>query len=352
MPSKNILSPLRLAAAVAVIFSHSFLLAESSDPLQAVNQQLTIGRLGLAVFFVLSGYLVLQSWQRDPSAHRYLARRLLRLLPALLPAAVLTIAVGGLLTILPLGEYLSAPGTGLYLLNTLLLLTIDHQLPGVLIGQPYPLNQPNIPLWTLPVEMSAYLLLIPIAWVSARISTLAGSRPRMIPGAALTIALLLAIAGYGWALSAEQFAALPGQIPWLLALFFLGMSLNSFSGAALWPSGLLIITLLALSLLFTALGPLGLALLAAAAVIFATNHCWPAGQRFIERYGDLSYGLYIFAYPLQLLIAESWPQFGALAIFALALPPAALLAAASWHGIERRMLTLKPGRPASPVDGR
>src|ERR1700676_837371 len=79
---------LRLVAAVSVIFSHAFLLAENSqdhDPLMMLTGgQTVLGVAGVFVFFAISGYLVSQSFDTTGSPLVFLAKRALRVFPGLL----------------------------------------------------------------------------------------------------------------------------------------------------------------------------------------------------------------------------------------------------------------------------
>src|SRR5437764_7651545 len=79
---------LRLVAAVSVIFSHAFLLAENSqdhDPLMILTGGQTIlGLVGVFMFFTISGYLVTQSFDNTPSPLVFLAKRGLRIFPGLI----------------------------------------------------------------------------------------------------------------------------------------------------------------------------------------------------------------------------------------------------------------------------
>jgi len=68
------------------------------------------------------------------------------------------------------------------------------------------------------------------------------------------------------------------------------------------------------------------------------------------RFGDLSYGLYIYGWPAEQAVVwllggrAMWWQ-----VFLLALPAAAALAFLSWHLVERPALRLKPAARRSPV---
>jgi len=76
----NVFSHLRLVAAALVLYSHHFALWGQPEP-QALG--LTLGLIGVSLFFGISGYLVTQSLMQDASATRFLWRRLLRIMPGL-----------------------------------------------------------------------------------------------------------------------------------------------------------------------------------------------------------------------------------------------------------------------------
>ena len=66
------------------------------------------------------------------------------------------------------------------------------------------------------------------------------------------------------------------------------------------------------------------------------------------RYGDLSYGLYIYGWPIEQAIV--WLNGGAMSwwtLFAIALPVTAIFAFLSWHLVEKRALRFKPRAAAS-----
>ena len=68
----------------------------------------------------------------------------------------------------------------------------------------------------------------------------------------------------------------------------------------------------------------------------------------LSRAGDLSYGTYLWAFPLQQALAALLPGIGPLGLFAAALGPTLLCAALSWRLVERPALAFKPGgRPTA-----
>ena len=109
MERHNNFDLLRLVAALSVIFSHAFLLAENSqdhDPLMMLTGgQAILGLAGVFVFFTISGYLIAQSFAMTRSPLVFLAKRALRIFPGLLLClAVCVFVIGPLTTSLPLAE--------------------------------------------------------------------------------------------------------------------------------------------------------------------------------------------------------------------------------------------------------
>ena len=107
--SGNAFDFIRVVAALAVLYSHSFPLFGLPEPSHAGQ---TLGSLAVAIFFAVSGFLVCQSWLRDPDVYRFTLRRALRIMPGLIVAVAFTAFVAGALdTRLPLSEYFTARGT-------------------------------------------------------------------------------------------------------------------------------------------------------------------------------------------------------------------------------------------------
>src|SRR6266853_683674 len=319
MPARqNNFDALRLVAAISVIFSHSFLIAEgtqNNEPLILLTgNQSILGLAGVFVFFAISGFLVTQSFEQTANPLHFLAKRALRIFPGLFIATLLSAFVlGPLVTALPLGAYLSRPEPYQYVVGNTLLDQTVHELPGVsFVDNPVGLEI-NGSLWTLRCEFVMYLMVL-VLGVLRLLTVRVGLFLLAFGMVCLHSNMLDEFEKWGW-----FFQVLSGW-GWLVGFFAAGMILYKLRDTRLLDGR---IALLALA---------GLALNPRLPVI-------PAA-----RFGDLSYGLYIYGWPVE--EAAMWLSGGRAAwwqVFLIALPAASAMAFLSWHLVERPVLRLKPG---------
>lgn len=144
---------MRLMGAILVIWGHMYVLTGQTPPMFMWE---SIHGFGVAVFFVIGGYLITQSWMRRPIFKEYIVKRVFRIFPALIVCVALTVfVVGPLVTSISVKEYFSSPLTWKYLLNGVLY--INHLLPGVFENN-IASSAVNGSLWCLPVEFLMYLV--------------------------------------------------------------------------------------------------------------------------------------------------------------------------------------------------
>ena len=333
---------LRFGLATAVIWSHCYALAgRSMDPVFAFTRQIDAGSLSVDCFFVLSGFLITQSWVSDPNLRDYTIKRALRLVPALIAALIFgTLIVGPMVTTVPLATYFGSWSTWAHFGGVVL----HRHLGSPLLFPDNPLpNWLNSSLWSLRYEIFCYGLVAGLGMVRGMRWLVASP---LVLGTALGGQMLLAAGGHA--------GGIPETTLRLVACFFAGSSLYvardrvPFSPALGAAAGLLLLAgawFGAFRFLFPLAGSYLLLFLA----------FWPALplQRF-GRYGDFSYGLYVFAYPIQQAIVQvAGPGVPIPLFFILAFVPTVLLAALSWHFIEAPALahkpTRRPGRAAVPA---
>jgi peptidoglycan/LPS O-acetylase OafA/YrhL len=350
---------LRLAAATFVVFFHSFELTKTTAPLSffSTATNVTWGTTGVLIFFAISGYLIARSWTYDPRAVSYAVKRALRLLPALVISLFITaFVIGPLVTTLPVSEYLQQPGTKAYVVLNSAMWTV-YQLPGVFTSNVTP-DAVNGSLWTLPVEVKAYVLiaLIGVAGVFRRRSGTVVVVAIAVLASLWTIdsvrhALPLGDRAVAMLVNTQASSALVEQASngtyneWakVFAAFVIGTALFSLRrwvwlrwdlvalAAAIW--GITIaISADAAGHAFVFLLPFVVLMIA-----YRTSQWFRLPQRF----GDYSYGVYILAFPIQQAISHWIAPASGWAMFAIAMPITLALAALSWHLIEAPALTLK-----------
>jgi len=328
----NNFDALRLIAALSVIFSHSFLIAEGTGVNEPLNRltgnQCMLGLAGVFVFFAISGFLVTQSFEQTRGPLRYLIKRCLRIFPAYLVVLVLSAFVlAPIVSTLPLTEYLRRPEPYNYVLDNAAFSLKVHELPGVMfVDNPVGLEV-NGSLWSLGYEFEMYLTVLALGVL----------RAIRWPVCAALLALGMA---------AIHFDALGflGGWGWMLGFFAAGMLLYKLRESGIfngWIALLALVGLIASAPLqqFILLFPLFGCYLALYLALHPKLPLIPAA-----RFGDLSYGLYIYGWPSQQTVI--WMMHGHAAwwqVFLLAALLAGALAFLSWHLVEKRALRLKPG---------
>ncbi len=332
----NNFDAIRIAAATMVLVSHHYALTGQIEP--SFFGIHSLGGLAVTIFFIISGYLVAASWQRDPDIWRFAIRRFLRIWPALTAVLVLTAyGLGAWVTELPLKEYLTHRATANYLHG--LWMNIHFVLPGVFEHNPYARGV-NGSLWTIPFEVRCYVIL-----------GLAG----MLGLLKFRSVFLFGIALYMLWFLARSNADLTGSVHYgreLSAFFLAGAAMHVLErhwnrSPTFWALG--VGTGSAIALVF---GWRHTALLIA--LPFVIIYSGTRATHYLRRagcWGDPSYGIYLFAFPIQQsVILYTWPSLGFGGTLALALLFTTILAYASWHLLEKQALKLKPSNSLSSLN--
>lgn len=345
---KNSFDSIRLIAATAVIVSHSFALTfgnEDFEPLAVLTQnQSTIGVTSVAIFFVVSGLLISLSFDRTPTVMRFIRNRALRLVPGLWICIILTVLLfGPFFTVVPLGRYFTSSDT-LGFLGNLFFLPAGHGMAGMFPDNPHS-DAVNGSLWTLKYEVACYVIgglllatrklripLVAASWIAALICARLIGEPKLQSGIMYHIAQMAYLFRFYGA----------GM---LIYLFRERIPLSSFAGLC----ALGVLSASTQTPYFNEV----LAICGAYAIlVLAFNG--PEWFRKIASKGDISYGVYIYAFPVQqalvplcLKTAHPW-----LTNIAFAIPITYALAALSWKLVEKPALNFKKERRISGAEGR
>jgi peptidoglycan/LPS O-acetylase OafA/YrhL len=329
-PATNF-AAIRLIAAGMVVLGHSFVLAGAVPPAVLGTP---IHVLAVRIFFVVSGYLVCGSWLSDPAPLRFIRRRALRIMPALVAVVVLTVAIlGPSMTTLPIVVYAHHPETAAYLWN--LVLAPRFALPGVFDdGRAF--TAVNGSLWSLPVEVVMYALLPLYAW-------------RWVVPAVAVAAIAASIAFTVIWPNQVQPVVWDTSIPFGLrfaADFVMGALVCVWRLQRLLSLRVAVLGLVAAQI--AAVSPLAVGLISAVALPYAILAF--ALQRrplfgWLDRRADLSYGIYLGGGPVQqVALSALGAGVGWAGLTAAAAPAIAGLAACSWYMVERPALRWKPRR--------
>lgn len=333
----NAFDLLRLVAAFTVLVEHSWVLLGDDYPLLPERSGTTIGGVGLGIFFLTSGYLILDSWLRDPSAHRFAARRALRIAPLfVLVVLVGALVVGPVLSTLAPGAYFRDGGTWAYVGSHLTLHTLEFDLPGVLVDAPES-SAINGALWTIPIEIYCYIGILGLGVVGIARQRWLVAALAVVPVGVLVVA---DVSGYDGTVVPRLLST--NGLP-LVAFFALGMAVRSLRAG--WRPPWALTGLAVVVWPFTWGSPVaGIAAFVAIALLTLTvAFAMPAAVQHPTGTDDLSYGIYVLGYPVQQILIGSGVAPGALVLL-LTVVIVAPLAVLSWRFIERPMLALKPRR--------
>ena len=320
---------LRIVLAVGVILWHGSIVSYGPVFDKSLHQTAigTIARTILPMFFALSGFLVAGSLFRSGSLVTYASNRALRIFPALVVEVLLSaVVLGGILTTLPLGDYLTSGQFVRYLGNVFGIVYVF--LPGVF--EDNPIDWVNISLWTVPYELECYIALLVVA------ATGLIRRPLLFLLALVAVQVALPLYDF---YGRNEIAGINRVPPRTLVLCFLaGVGFYVFRdrvpvGRVAGAVALVVAVLMVHSGTLVYFIPLPIAY---ATVVIGLMD--PPRLPVIFG-GDYSYGLYLYAFPFQQLQAHLFPDHRDwTANMAFALPCAALFAVFSWHTIERPIL--------------
>lgn len=320
---------LRLVLAFCVVGFHSFTTTHdlAADHILWRSPWRIVLRLFLPMFFALSGFLVAGSLKRCSGLGEFLMRRALRIVPALVAEILLSaLVLGPLLTAFPLALYFSDRSFFTYFLNAVG--DVHFSLPGVFLHNPRA-GLVNGSLWTIPYEGLCYLVLTFLALFGfVRHRTLM-----------LVVAALIPVALSIQAIHANAIAwAPPGTF--LVACFLAGVALFLNQERVPITRWSVITAAGATAFLLSDDRLLFLAALPLAYLTVCLGLTRPPETVAVR--GDYSYGVYLFAYPIQQACVQVSPAFLLTGgVFMIAAPLSLAYAVFSWRCIERPILQRK-----------
>jgi len=322
---------LRLTAAFCVLLTHTYDVRhlQQFELLNHLPGGYHFSTFGLVIFFSMSGFLVCRSLVTSPSIKQFLVNRFLRIWPAYAVNILLCVLLIGIpFTTMPVLKFICHPQTRLFLLKNISLLSSSFPLPGVLNNEAI-----NGSTWTIPVEVRFYLILL-LAYLAARLRFRQFLLFLLI---ALWVARILIPAG--WQLATFK----------LYVYYSINLGVYFLTGACFYlykekiPLKLYIWFILFVVWLSLHIGCPSYVHVTEHPFLVYTIMCvafsWYKVP-FIK--SDISYGVYLYATPVQLVMQYTIGQsldFITFLLFSLLTTVA--FALLSWHLVEKRALSLK-----------
>ncbi|MGE8064470.1 acyltransferase family protein [Pseudomonas sp. NPDC089569] len=314
---------LRLVAACAVIWGHAYALVPGPETTEPIRRLLGFdysGSLAVEFFFFLSGILVTNSWMSNSSPLHFILARIFRVFPAILvSAAACVLLLGPIFTTLPINNYFAdSPAFAAILRHPY----VEYSLPGVFEHSNYPLTNGSI--WTIRYELIMYALLLAAGLCGV-------FRHRLFATVVLVAILVVSM------LFPEEIVLIGlmnvdigGRLP---AFFAFGALL------ALYKDQVSInIRIVSGLILFAWVFRNGSAFQFVFYPAFLMTALWlmtTSPIKALRLPGDFSYGVYVFGWPIQKVMAVDFPNFGVHSNQAVTIAVSLALASVSWFVIEK-----------------
>ena len=322
---ENNFDAIRLAMALLVVWSHSFALHLGSEKTEwvslALNGAYNAGNLGVMAFFVISGFLITKSFERSKSLKSYFEKRVRRIYPGYMVATCICAFI-----IAPMfgGAFPNAAKTvGLNLL-------LRNELPDAFQANVYP-GPVNGSLWSIPFEFWCYIGVAAVGALLIRnrrglvgfcVFVMLAKVTQDIAGKTPSLGPIGIIFGWPYLWTKILPSFLLGMIAYAYELPRSRSILIGLTGAAIsacWLNRHLADMLVAPALAYG---------------VFYIAFSDRIRLRHAARFGDFSYGTYLYAFPIQQILQATTN---------LSLPEFILISAAlsliagmlSWHLVER-----------------
>jgi peptidoglycan/LPS O-acetylase OafA/YrhL len=337
---------LRLLFATLVILAHSPELVDGNQSREILTRlfgTISFGRLAVDGFFLISGYLITNSWERCAGLRDFLLKRILRIYPGFIVAFAISLLIVG-----PLSGGRLAWLAGLHGAEQFcrMVLLRGPQLAGAFPGLHDP--QLNSSMWTIAYEFRCYI-----------VTAFAGAagllrRRNLYLGVTIGLLVLDVLAPAAPVTLPVALIAVLGTLHdniGFLMVFFCGGSFYLFRDKIPLRAAPALAAMIGAGALLTSKGLAepGLAILGGYALFWFSFHAKANALSRIDNRIDLSYGLYLYAWPVQNLIILWCPGISPWVLFMAATVVASALGAASWILVERpfmNMRTYLAGMPA------
>lgn len=324
---------IRLVLASLVILSHSPELRDgnrSRELLTRVFHTLSFGELGVDGFFLLSGYLIVASWLRQPDLKRFVAKRILRIYPGFIGASLICAFIIG-----PLGSNASHYFrdfdfarffTGAILLHPTGVPRVSEFFPNV-----------NGAMWTISYEFRCYMIVAVLGF--SRIF-----KDRRMGFVFLGLAVFFslnpgAVAFFSFPGSYLLTGTNPLQLISFMVFFSSGGIYYLFRNCIPFRLiyALAASILLAFCLFYARAAPSAVAIFGGY-ILFYIGYSKNKIFKYVRPTRDISYGVYLYGWPVEKLFLWWFPLISPWLLFVLTLGGSFMCGLMSWGFIESPFL--------------
>lgn len=241
------------------------------------------------------------------------------------------VVLGAIMTSLPLAEYYSHSTFWSYFQNTLGIIHFD--LPGVFASNP--VSWVNASLWTVPFELECYAILAVLALLGLKRLSSPTAVILLFAGVSASVAAV----NIHYGIPGSPPGAIHGRV--LVLCFLAGVSLFIIREHVVLRGSVAAVCFVASMFLAAHNKTVYLCPLLVAYATVYVGLLNPSRSKIVSS-GDYSYGLYLYAAPIQQTVsAIAGPSISWLLNVAISLPTTLAVAWLSWHFIERRMQKFK-----------
>lgn len=333
----------RLLFASFVIITHSYVLTGTKECdwlCQAADGQINFSWLAVRGFFVISGFLIFQSMERCRDLADFYWKRVLRLFPALVAVLVLTVILGPFVyendTF-----YILTKSVRTYIGNNLLIYKLQYGISGIFENNPYK-SVINGSLWTIPFEFTMYVFVSALFFIR--------KRKALVRTLIAVIYIILAILDvfYADVLQQTQFVFQDWYLVELGVYFAAGSLAASWYTETIRTQQMNVVLILSILLLVAAIWFSFFKYISVLIIpAFVLSFCLrpiPGISNIQQKIGDLSYGMYLYGFPVQQTLVYFFKP-DSLELILMSIPISGICAYFSWHLVERKALSFKKQNP-------
>jgi peptidoglycan/LPS O-acetylase OafA/YrhL len=320
---------LRIIAALLVIYGHSFAITSHGDVADifvSAGWRIYSGDIAVNMFFLISGFMVSGSYARQPDLVEFMKARILRIVPAYAACLILlAFVMGPLLSTVPWKQYVHDSATIDYVARNLMFSSdMRFTLPGVFADHPQK-GIVNGSLWTLPAEFRMYVFAALLGATGLLL------HQRVLLGLIIGLLVVGIFAPYN----------LPLHPSWLRPAGYFAIGVLIFA----FKDEINISTAGFVALAFTAFLCRGLEVylfvLALAMAYFCFWFAYIPRLPKLDRWGDPSYAIYLWGWPIQQMYVSAFPNMGPHGNCFVSMVTAIMAGYLSWYLVEKPFLRLK-----------